>query len=71
MDDSNNFHRVFFLRTWDTSMGVQARNTLLCVGNCDNHLQDPSFIRHTEVVYYPTHCTSTLEHLSLGIIKSS
>jgi len=52
-------------------MGVQARNTLLCVGNCDNHLQDPSFIRHTEVVYYPTHCTSTLKHLSLGIIKSS
>jgi hypothetical protein len=59
-----------FLRPLDASMGAEGRRILLFVDNCAAHLQDMTFLRNVKVVQYPANCTSVLQPLDLGFIKS-
>ncbi|XP_021920213.1 tigger transposable element-derived protein 6-like [Zootermopsis nevadensis] len=59
-----------FLSSLDASMGAQGRKILLFVDNCAAHPKDTTFLRNVKVVQYPANCTSVLQPLDLGIIKS-
>lgn len=54
------------LRAVQASMGVQGRNVLLFLGNCDAHPQDTSFLRNVKVMYYPPSGSTILHTLDLG-----
>jgi hypothetical protein len=59
-----------FLRSLDAPMGAEGRKILLFVDNCATHPQDMTFLRNVKVVQYLANCTSMLQPLDLGIIKS-
>lgn len=54
------------LRAVQASVGVQSRNILLFLGNCNAHPQDTSFLRNVKVVYYPPSGSTELRTLDLG-----
>lgn len=54
------------LRAVQAPMGVQGRNVLLFLGNCDAHPQDTSLLRNVKVVYYPPSGSTILHTLDLG-----
>jgi hypothetical protein len=51
-------------------MGTQNRNIPLFVDNCATHPKDASFLRNVKVIRYPANCTSVLQPLDLGVLKS-
>jgi len=54
------------LRAVQASTGVQGRNILLFLGNCNAHPQNTPFLRNVKVVYYPPSGSTILHTLDLG-----
>lgn len=59
-----------FLKDLDTEMRVKRRNILMFVDNCAAHSTDTTFLKNVKIVFYPANCTSVLQPLDMGIIKS-
>jgi hypothetical protein len=58
------------LRALDAKMSSQNRKILLFLDQCAAHPQDTSFLKNVKVVFFPPNCTSILQPLDQGIIRS-
>jgi hypothetical protein len=58
-----------YLRALDAKMSSQNRKILLFLDQCA-YLQDTSFLKNVKVVFFSLNCTSVLQPLDQGIIRS-
>jgi hypothetical protein len=59
-----------YLRSLDAKMRSQNTNILLFLDQCSAHPQDTSYLKNVKVVFFPPYCTSILQPLDQGIIRS-
>lgn len=59
-----------FLKDFDKKMAMKDRSVLLFMDQCPAHPSDLPSLKHTKIVFFPVNCTSRLQPLDLGIIRS-
>ncbi|KAM3936770.1 tigger transposable element-derived protein 4-like [Leptodactylus fuscus] len=61
---------VQFLRALDAKMGTRNRKVALFLDCCPAHPQEVEGLRNVDLYFFPPNCTSKLQPLDLGVIKS-
>ncbi|GBO12743.1 Tigger transposable element-derived protein 6 [Araneus ventricosus] len=59
-----------WLKGLDDKMRKQKRRIILFIGQCPAHPPDTNFLKNVTVKFFPANCTSKLQPLDLGVIKS-